>query len=52
MLILFFVSSSLEYWSVNHTSISENAELNLFKTKHFLREISSNLSNNLMGTNV
>ena len=51
MLILYSISSSLEFWSGNHTSIYENSELNVFRNIKFLGEISSNWPNNL-GINV
>ena len=35
MFILSFISSGLEFWSVNHTSIYENSELNVFKNVKF-----------------
>ena len=44
MFILCSISSDLEIWSVNHTSISsiyENPEVNVIKTIKFLGEISS-----------
>ena len=31
MFILSFISSNLEFWSVSHTSVYENSELNVFK---------------------
>ena len=31
MFILSFIFRGLELWSVNHTSIYENSELNIFK---------------------
>ena len=46
MFILSSISSGLECWSVNHTSISENSD---WKS---LREISNNWPNNLLGINV
>ena len=36
------VSSGLEFLSVNHASIYEDSESNVFKTKQFLVEISNN----------
>ena len=42
MSILSSVSSGLEFSSVNHTSIDENSELNVFKNIKFLDEISNN----------
>ena len=52
MFILSSISSSLEFWSVNHTSINENSTLNVFKNIKFLGEISGNWPNNLLITNV
>ena len=52
MFILSSISSSLEFWSVNHTSINENSTLNVFKNITFLGEISGNWLNNLLIINV
>ena len=52
MFILSSISSALEFWSVNHTSVYENSELKVFKNIKFLNEISSNWRNDLLGTNV
>ena len=52
MFILSSISASLEFWSVNHTSMYENSELEDFKNINFLGEISSNLPNDLLGTNI
>ena len=52
MFILSFISSGLELWSVNHTSIYENSELKVFKNITFLGEISNNWPKDLLGTNV
>ena len=46
------ISSGLEYWSVNQTSMYENSELKVFKNLNFVGEISSNWPNDLLGTNV
>ena len=51
MFILSFVSGSLEFWSVNHISIYENSELNIFKDINFLGEISNNWPKDLLETN-
>ena len=51
MFILSSISSSLEFWSVNHTSIYENSESNVFKNINVLGKISNNWLNNLMYTN-
>ena len=52
MFILSSISKGLEFWSVNHTSIYENSELNVFKYKFFLGKISNNWPKDLLGTNV
>ena len=36
MFILSSISSGLEFWLVNHTSIYEKSELNVFKNMNFL----------------
>ena len=45
MLILSSISSGLELWSVNHTSMYENSELNVFTNIKFLGKISNNWPN-------
>ena len=50
--ILSSISSSLEFWSVNHTSMYENSELKISKNIQFLGEISNDWPNDLLGTNV
>ena len=52
MFILSSTSRGLEFWSVNHTSIYENFELNVFQNIRFFDEISSNWPNDLLGTNI
>ena len=52
MLILSYISSDLEFWSVNHTSIYENFKLKVFENIKFFGEISSNWSNDLLEANV
>ena len=52
MLILSFISSGLEFWSVNQTSIYENSELKVYKNIKFLGEISNKWPKDLSGTNV
>ena len=42
------ISSSLEFWSVNHTSIYENSELVVLKNVTFFGEISSDWTNYLL----
>ena len=51
MFILSPISSGLEFWSVNHTSIYENSELKIFKNMKLSGEISNNWSKDLLGTN-
>ena len=50
MFILSSISRSLEFWSVNHTSIYQNSELKIYKNTKILGEISNNWPNNLLGT--
>ena len=52
MFILSSLSSGLEFWSLNHTSMYENADSKVFKNIKFLGEISSNWPNDLLKTNV
>ena len=52
MFILSCISSGLEFWSVNHTSIYESSELNVLKNINFFWEISRNWRNDLLGMNV
>ena len=52
MFILSSISSDVEFWSVNHTSIYEKSESNVFKNIKFLGEISNNWRNDLLGKNV
>ena len=52
MLILSSISSGLEFWSVNQTSMYENSELKVFKNVKFLGEIFSNWPNDLLGINI
>ena len=47
MFILASISSGLEFWSVNRTSIFE-----IFENTKFFGERSSNWLNDLLGTNV
>ena len=49
--ILSFISGGLEFWSVNHTSIYQNSESNVFKNIKFSGEISNNWPIDLLGTN-
>ena len=50
--ILSSISNGWLFWSVNHTSMSWNSELNVFRNIWFVREISNKLPNGLFGTNV
>ena len=52
MFISFSIYSGLELWSVNHSSIYEISELNVFINMKFLGEISNNWSYDLLGTSV
>ena len=52
MFILSSITRGFEFWSVNHTSIYENFESNVFKHIKILGEISNNWPNDLLGTNV
>ena len=47
MSILSSISSGLEFWSSNHTSIYENYESKVFKNIKCLGEISNNWPNYL-----
>ena len=51
-MILFSISSGLEFWSVNHISICENSESNVFKNIKFSSEIRNNWPNDFVGQNV
>ena len=48
MFLLCSISSSLEVWSVNHTSGYENSELKFLKNMKYLGEICSNWPNDLL----
>ena len=52
LLILSSISSSWQFWSVNHTSIYEKSELNVFKNLKFVYEISNNCPYTFFGTNI
>ena len=52
MFILSSVSSSLDFWSVNNTSLYENSESKFFKKISVLGEVSSNWPSDWLGTNV
>ena len=49
IVILSSISRRLEFWSVNHTSFSENSESNVFKNIKFSGEMSNNWPNDLLG---
>ena len=49
MLILSYISSGLEFWSINHTSIFENSELKKSKKIKFLGGISNFWPSDLLG---
>ena len=51
MFILSSFITSLEFSSVNHTSIYKNSESKVFKNIKFLGEIFNNWKNCLLGTN-
>ena len=51
MFILSSISSGLEFWLVNHTSIYESSELKVFENIKFLGEISNNSWNDIIVTN-
>ena len=46
------ISPDLLFWSVNHTTMHENSELNVYKNMKFVGEISNNWPNDLLETNV
>ena len=46
------ISRGLEFWFVNHASISENSESKISKNIKFLGEISNYWPKDLLGTNV
>ena len=50
--ILSSISNGWLFWSVNHTSMSWNSELNVFKIIWFVAEIPNKLPNCLFGTKV
>ena len=52
MFILSSISSSLEFWSVNHTLIYQNSESKVFENIKLLGEISHNWPNDLLGIDV
>ena len=46
------MSSDLEFWPVNETSIYKNSKLKAFKNTKFLGDISNNWPKDILGTNV
>ena len=52
MFTLSSISSGLEFWLRNHTSIYRNSELDVFKNIRFLVEISYNWPKDLLETNM
>ena len=50
MFVLPSMSRGLRFWCVNHTSIYENCESNVFKKINFSGEISNNWPNDLLGS--
>ena len=52
MNVLSSISSGLEFWSINQTSLYENAELKVFENIKFSGEISYNWPKNLLGINI
>ena len=52
MFILSSISTGLEFWSVNHTSMNQNSELKVCKNVKVFGEMSGNWPNHLSGTNV
>ena len=52
MFILSPITSGLEFWLVNHTSIYKNSELTILKNIKVLGELFNTLPNNLLGVNV
>ena len=52
IIILSSISSGLEFWSVNHTSIYKHSKLIVFKNMKFLGEISNNWPDYLLGTDL
>ena len=50
--ILSSISRELKFWFVNHTSICENSESNVFESLKCFAEISSNWPSDLLETNV
>ena len=52
MLVASSTSSTSEFWSVSHTSIQKNSELNVLKNIKFLSKKFNKWPNDLLGTNV
>ena len=51
-LTLSFISNGWLFWSVNHTSMAWNSELNVSKGIKFVGKIFNKLPNGLLETNV
>ena len=52
MFVLSSSSCGVEFWLVNHTSIYENSESNVFKNIKCLGEKTNNWPNDLLSTNI
>ena len=52
MFVASSTSSTSEFWSVSHTSIQKNSELNVLKNIKFLSKKFNKWPNDLLGTNV
>ena len=50
--LLSSISSGLEFWSVNNTSIYRDSELNAFKNAKFVGEICNNGPYDFLGTSI
>ena len=52
MFVASSTSSTSEFWSVSHTSIQKNSELNVLRNIKFLSKKFNKWPNDLLGTNV
>ena len=52
MFVASSTSSTSEFWSVSHTSIQKNSELNILRNIKFLSKKFNKWPNDLLGTNV
>ena len=50
--LLSSISSGWPFWSVNHTSIPKNSEVNVSKKIKFIGTLSNELLNGLLGANI